>query len=95
MLQKLITKNVCHKDIRTVKSYIKKIQDDFDEETFKLSNNTSNDLQINEILKHNDTINAGNQGSIYTYFWKIPNIHQVLHKSDLYITSPNFNIFGE
>lgn len=47
-----------------------------------------------EILERNDTVRRTDRGNVYTYYWKIENLQNVLYKSDMYITSPSFTVLG-
>lgn len=47
-----------------------------------------------EILMYNDTIIDSSEGNKYFYYWKIQNVHELLVKSNMYRSSPDFHILG-
>lgn len=59
------------------------------------NNSKPSSFKFDDALKYNDTVRTRNMHNIYSYYWKITNVHNILGKSDLYITSPNFIIMGE
>lgn len=61
----------------------------------KINNSVRDDNKFSDLLKHNDSVRYTNQGTIYTYYWKINNLHILMYKSDLYVTSPKFIVLGK
>lgn len=58
----------------------------------KSSDNVS--PRMEEILMYNDTIIDSSEGNTYFYYWKIQNIHELLVKSNMYRSSPDFYVLG-
>lgn len=48
-----------------------------------------------EISLYNNTIQKNlKDGNVFFYYWKIENIDNVLQRKNMYLYSPNFQIFG-
>lgn len=93
-LQKLITVTNLITETRNYKSSIEK-KDTLIMRYAMDSNSSLEKSNLSEVLKFNDTIRETNEGSIYYYYWKIMNIHNLLTKFDLYVLSPDFGILGK
>lgn len=77
------------------KSYLEKFYNGLKVGRSKISNSDRHDNQFADLLKHNDSVRYTNQGNIYTYYWKLNNLHTIMYKSDLYVTSSNFIVLGK
>ncbi|KAJ8935790.1 hypothetical protein NQ314_012640, partial [Rhamnusium bicolor] len=60
----------------------------------KVENMTNVLVRTEEILMYNNTVMDSPDSSKYFYYWKIQNIRELLAKTDMYKSSPDFFLLG-